>query len=64
MLSDQMIQGIIFPNGLEMAGVEGKKIKKFLKWKNKQQAPAEDDPEQLGENPCGFCRWDGALQIC
>ena len=36
-----------------MAGVEGKKIKKFLKWKNKQQTPAEDE---LGENPCGFCR--------
>ena len=36
-------------------GIEDKKIEKFLEWKNKQQTPTEDDPEQLGENPCGFC---------
>ena len=40
-------------------GIENKKIEKSLESKNKQQTPAEDDPEQLGANPCGFCGPDG-----
>ena len=59
MMTDRWVEGCHILCCLH--GVEGKKIKKFLKWKNKQQTPAEDDPEQLGENPCGFCGRDGCF---
>ena len=46
---------IAFKLGGKINGIDDKKIEKFLEWENKQQTPAEDDPEQLGENNCGFC---------
>jgi len=45
-----------------LQGVEDKKIEKFWERKNRQQASEEEDePEQLGENPCGFCGRDGCF---
>ena len=46
-----------------LCGAEDAKINAYWKWRERERAAAQeqDELQQIGENPCGFCDLDGCL---
>ena len=44
-----------------LCGVEDEKIKAYWKWRERAAAQEQDELQQIGQNPCGFCGLDGCF---
>ena len=44
-----------------LCGAEDAKINAYWKWREKAAQQEQDELQQIGENPCGFCGLDGCF---